>query len=103
MSFVRYKNQVSVDAEHKVVGTYQVTPANIHDRQVLCNALDPDNADPGVCADRAHGSEETETQLAGVDYDRHIHEKAQANRPLDEAAQERNLARPKIRSRSGPG
>ena len=98
-SFFGYKNHISVDAEHKRVRRYTVTPANVHDSQVLAEVLDPDNEDPQVWADSAYRSEQTESDLAGAEYESHIHEKGQANRPLDEAAQERNRARSKIRAR----
>ena len=98
-SFFGYKNHLSVDAEHKLVRRYKVTPANVHDSQVLAEVLDPDNADPQVWADSAYRSEETETDLAGAEYESHIHEKGQTNHPLDAAAKERNRARSKIRAR----
>lgn len=51
--FFGYKNHISVDAEHKLVRRDTVTPANVHDSQVLAGVLDPDNEDPQVWADSA--------------------------------------------------
>lgn len=98
-SFFGYKNHISVDVEHKLVRTYKVTPANVHDSQVLAEVLDPDNEDPQVWADSAYRSEAAEANLVGAEYESHIHEKGQANRPLDEAAKERNRTRSKVRAR----
>lgn len=98
-SFFGYQNHTSVDAKHKLVRSYKVTSANVHDSQVLAQVLDPDNEDPQVWADSTYRSEETETNLAGADYESRIHEKGQANRPLGEAAQALKRARSKVRAR----
>ena len=34
-TFFGYKNHIDVDAEHKLIRTFAVTPANVHDSQVL--------------------------------------------------------------------
>ena len=94
-----YKNHIDVDAEHKLVRTYEVTPANVHDSQVFDAVIDPDNADPGVWADSAYRSEETEAVLKQAGYVSHIHEKGQKDRPLTEAQQQRNRARSRVRCR----
>lgn len=98
-SFFGYKNHISVDAAHNLVRTDKVTPANVHDSQVFAEVLDPDNEGAQVWADSAYRSEQAESDLAGAEYESHLYEKGQANRPLDEAAQVRNRARSKIRAR----
>ena len=98
-SFFGYKNHIAVDAEHKLVRSYSVTPANVHDSQALDAVLDPDNADPQVWADSAYRSEETEATLKAAGYVSHIHEKGQAGKPLSEAQQRDNRTRSRIRAR----
>jgi IS5 family transposase len=98
-SYFGYKNHLTVDAEHKLVRTYTVTPANVHDSQVLDDIIDPDNVDPEVWADSAYRSEETEAALEAAGYVSHICEKGQAGKPLSEAQQRRNRERSRIRSR----
>jgi len=98
-SFFGYKNHIDVDAEHKLIRTFAVTPANVHDSQVLDDLIDPDNEDPGVWADAAYRSEETETLLEEAGYESHICEKGQAGQPLTAEQQAQNRRRSKTRSR----
>lgn len=44
--------------------------------------------------------EQAESDLAGAEYESHIHEKWQTNRPLDDAAQERNRIRIRSKTRA---
>jgi len=94
-----YKNHLNVDARHKLVRNYRVTPANVHDSQVFDEVIDPDNEDPDVWADSAYRSEATEARLEGATYVSHIHEKGQAGQPLNDEQTERNHERSRIRAR----
>ena len=94
-----YKNHIDVDAEHKLVRSYEVTPANVHDSQAFDAVIDPDNADPEVWADSAYRSEETERVLEDAEYVSHIHEKGQKDRPLTEAQKHHNRERSRVRCR----
>ena len=38
-----YKNSICISAEHGIVRPFVVTPANIHDSQILPMLLDPEN------------------------------------------------------------
>ena len=49
-----YKNSICIDAEHGFIRRFVVTPANIHDSQMLPRLLDPDNQDIYVWADSAY-------------------------------------------------
>jgi len=88
-----------VDAQHKLIRTFAVTPANVHDSQVFDDLIDPDNADPGVWADSAYRSDETEAVLEDGGYESHICEKGQAGQPLSAEQEARNRKRSKVRSR----
>jgi IS5 family transposase len=98
-SYYGYKNHINVDAEHKLVRDYQVTPANVHDSQVFDDVIDPDNADPEVWADSAYRSEETQAVLEKAGYVSHIQEKGQAGQPLSDEQNRANRERSRIRSR----
>lgn len=98
-SYFGYKNHIDVDAEHKLIRTFEVTPANVHDSQVLDDLVDPDNLDPGVWADSAYRSEETEAVLEEAGYESHICEKGQAGQPLSAEQEANNRKRSKVRSR----
>jgi len=94
-----YKNHINVDAEHKLVRDYEVTPASVHDSQVLDEVIDPDNVDPEVWADSAYRSEETESVLDEAGYISHIQEKGQSGQPLSEEQNRRNRERSRVSSR----
>ena len=94
-----YKNHISVDAEHKLVRDFEVTPANVHDSQVFDEVIDPDNVDPEVWADSAYRSEATEAVLEQAGYLSPIHEKGQAGQPLSKEQNRDNRERSKVRSR----
>ena len=94
-----YKNHIDIDAQHKLIRTFEVTPANVHDSQVLDDLIDPDNEDPGVWADSAYRSEETEAVLEDAGYESHICEKGQAGQPLSAEQEANNRQRSKVRSR----
>jgi IS5 family transposase len=98
-SYFGYKNHIDVDAEHKLIRTFAVTAANVHDSQVLDDLIDPDNEDPGVWADSAYRSEETEAVLEDAGYQSHICEKGQAGKSLSAEQAARNRKRSKVRSR----
>ncbi len=94
-----YKNHIGVDAEHKLIRTFATTPAHVHDSRVFDDLIAPDNEDPGVWADSAYRSEETEQVLEDAGYESHICEKGQRDQPLRDEQQANNRTRSKIRSR----
>jgi IS5 family transposase len=98
-SFFGYKNHIDVDAQRKLIRTFTVTPASVHDSQVLDTIIDPDNEDPRVWADSAYRSEQTEAVLEDAGYVSHICEKGQAGKPLSAQQQANNRARSKTRAR----
>jgi transposase, IS5 family len=76
--------------EHGFISRYAVTPANIHDRQMLPMLLDPDNTDDYVWADSAYAGKCIEDLLSLGGFESSIHEKGSRHHPLSEAAKERN-------------
>jgi IS5 family transposase len=46
-----YKNSICIDVTDGFIRRYAVTPANIHDSQMLTHVLDPENSDDFVWAD----------------------------------------------------
>lgn len=91
-----YKNHLSIDAKHKLMRRFETTPAKVHDSRVFDDLIDPDNVDPGVWADSAYRSQETEKVLQDAGYES---EKGQRNQPLTDEQQANNRTRAKIRSR----
>ena len=60
------KNHLSVDHRHKLIRSYQVTDASVHDSQVFEELLDPSNTRAEVWADSAYRSAKIEAYLTGV-------------------------------------
>ena len=52
-----HKNSICIDAEHGFIRRFVVTPANIHDSQMLPMLLDPENHDDYVWTDSAYSGE----------------------------------------------
>ena len=46
VSHYGYKNSISIDATHGLIRSYEITPANVHDSQMLPALLDGDNSTP---------------------------------------------------------
>src|SRR5258705_839043 len=63
-SFYGYKNHVNADAGHKLIRTYDVTDASVHDSQTLDGLLNKANTSADVYADSAYRSAEIEGKLA---------------------------------------
>ena len=94
-----YKNHVSVDRAHGLVGRYEVADAARHDSQVFEQLLDETNASADVWADSAYRSKEHEQMLAKAGYRSRIHRKAQRNRPLSARSLNANRKRSRVRAR----
>ena len=75
-----------------------MTPANIHDSQMLPMLLDPENLDDFVWADSAYSGECFEDLLRHGGFESYIHEKDARNHPLSDAAKERNRIKSAIRA-----
>ena len=97
-SFYGYKNHVSVDVKHKLIRSYAVTDAALHDSNVFEQLL-ADNTSKDVWADSAYRSVERLERLAQDGFREHIQRKGNRNRPLTPREQEGNKTRSKIRSR----
>ena len=58
VSYYGYKNSISIDARYGLIRRQVVTPANVHDSQMLPALLDPENREPMVWADAAYRSKQ---------------------------------------------
>lgn len=94
-----YKNPINVDRRHKLVRRYQVTPASVHDSQVVADILDPDNTAASVWADSAYRSAEIEAKLGENGLKSRIHRKGGRGKPLSEREHQGNQTRSKVRAR----
>jgi IS5 family transposase len=98
-----YKNHVNVDAENKLVQSYAVTDAAVHDSQVfeelLDHAIDERGDKREVFADSAYRSQGKEELLIKANICSQIHEKGVRGTPLTEGQKESNKIKSKTRAR----
>jgi len=97
-SFYGYKNHVSVDVLHKLIRSYAVTDAALHDSKVFEQIL-TDNTSKDVWADAAYRSADRLKRLSDDGFREHIQRKGSRNHPLTPREREGNRARSRIRSR----
>ena len=90
MNHYGYKNSICIDVDHAFIRRYAVTPANIHDIQMLPRLLDPENEHDYVWADSAYSGECFEDLWSLGGFENLIHQKGARNHPLNEAAKELN-------------
>ncbi len=98
-----FKNHINADQENKLMQSYQVTDAAVHDSQVFETLLDRtedrDGNKRAVYADSAYRSQEKEQQLAASNLPSQICEKGARNHPLTEEQKASNKEKSKVRSR----
>ena len=115
-----YKNHINADQAHKLVRSYQVTDASVHDSRVFEELLDQSTHADGnkrtVYADSAYRSQEREVKLAAEnmpsqicevapahpcarDIRASLHIKGARNHPLTEAQKASNKEKSKVRAR----
>jgi len=92
-----YKNHTKVDQKTKLIESCVVTPANVHDNQVLCDLLDPE--DGRLYADSAYRSDDIQARLQKMGIQYWVNQRAYRNKPLTEAQKRTNKTKSKIRSR----
>ena len=62
-AFYGYKNHIKVDAKSKLIDEFEVTPANVHDSQVLIELLDETDKHQPLWADSAYDSAQIRKEL----------------------------------------
>ena len=98
-SYYGYKNHVNADRKHKLIRTFDVTAASVHDSRVFNRLLDSNNTCKQVFADSAYRSEEISCTLKKRGLKNEIHHKGYRGTPLTEAKQRVNHNRSKVRAR----
>lgn len=98
-NYYGYKNHIDVDVKHKLIRSYEVTPASVHDSQVFEGLLDEDNSSRDVWADSAYRSEEKLRELKQRKYREHLQHKGCKHKKLTDREAQGNRTRSRIRSR----
>ena len=96
------KTSICIGVDHGFICCYAVTPANVHDSQLILRLLDPDNEHDFVWADSAYSGECFENLLTLGGFESLIHKKGARNHPLSDAAKELNRVKSEIRARVEP-
>lgn len=94
-----YKNHVKVDRKTKLIMTYAVTDASVHDSQVVGDLLDDTDAGKTMHGDSAYVGKKVEQELAEHQVTSRIHEKSYRNRPLTKRQMKRNREKSRVRAR----
>ncbi len=92
-----YKNHVKADKKTKLIQSYTVIAASVHDFQTIEVLLD--EGDKELYADRAYRSEEIEEKLKSKKIKSQVHEKGYRNKPLTDTQKAVNREKSKIRVR----
>jgi IS5 family transposase len=93
-----YKNHVNADRKHKLIRTYVVTDASVHDSRAFDSLLDSSNTGKQVFADSAYRSKAINSTLKEQGLKNEIHHKGYRGMPLTEAKQRVNHKRSKVRA-----
>jgi IS5 family transposase len=98
-----YKNHINADEANKLVQSYAVSDAAVHDSQVfevlLDQTIDAKGEKRAAYADSAYRSQEREETLAANGFESHIHEKGTRGHPLSEEQKASNRIKSKTRVR----
>ena len=98
-NYYGYKNHIKVDSKSKIIKSYSVTSANVHDSQELEGLLDGNDTGQLVYADSAYRSDEIEKVLKKKKLRSCIHEKGYRNHPLTKTQKKRNKTKSRTRVR----
>jgi IS5 family transposase len=99
-SYFGYKNHIKVDGKTKMIRTFEVTPANIHDSQTVRTLLDQeDDAGQELHADAAYVGEPIMKMLRENKMKDRRHHKAKTNAPLNDYQKRQNKRKSKVRAR----
>ena len=98
INYYGYKNSICIDVDHGFIRRYAVTPANIHDSQMLPRLLDPENEHDFVWADSAYSGECFADLLSLGGFESLIHEKGARSHPLSDEAKKINRVKSAIRA-----
>ena len=95
--FYGYKDHAKVDAKSKLIDTYEVTSAEVHDSQPTEKLLRDNDSGQELYADSAYTGEPIDKMLRGKEITPQIIERAYKDKPLTDEQKESNREKSKIR------
>jgi len=97
--FYGFKDHVKIDKKSKLLDTYNVTDASVHDSQSLNEILDEKDENQSLYADSAYTGEEPDNMIKNKKMINCVNEKGYRNNPLTEEQKKKNKEKSKIRAR----
>ena len=98
-AFYGYKNHVKSDSKTKLIETFIVTDASVHDSQPVEHLLTEKDANQPLHADSAYTGEELEKVYKSKNVIPLINEKGYRNKPLTDEQKSNNKEKSKVRAR----
>jgi IS5 family transposase len=98
-TFYGYKNHAKVGQKSKLIDTYTVTNAAVHDSQALAELWNKKDEKQALYADSAYTGENQEQTMQENGMENQVCKKGYRNKPLTEKEKEENKKKPRIRSR----
>ena len=98
-NYFGYKNHISADVKYKLIRSYAVSTAEVHDTNVFEELLDPANTSGDVWADPAYRSEGRIDLFQENGYREHIQRKGSRYKNLTDWEKRGNRTRAKTRCR----
>ena len=98
-NYYGYKDHVKADVKTKLITGYEVTPAHVHDSNLLEELLTTQDLYQPLWADSAFRSDEAEKMLAGKKIKSEIHEKGYRGKPLTKKQMKGNKKKSQVRAR----
>jgi len=99
ISYFGYKNHVKVDEKSKLITSYKVTDASVHDSQEIVGLIDGQDKDQPLYADSAYTGGDLHEKLSEKGVILKIHEKGYKNKPLSAEQKASNKAKSTFRVR----
>lgn len=94
-----YKNHIKIDGKSKLIDTYMVSDASVHDSQVLDMLLTEEDENQPLYADSAYTGTNQELTISDFKMSNQVCEKGHRNHPLTTEQQANNRTKSKTRAR----
>lgn len=98
-NFYGYKDHVKIGIKHKLIETYLVSDASVHDSKALGSLISEEDENQPLYADSAYTGPNQEQAISDCDMINQVCEKGHRNLPLTAQQQASNKAKSKIRAR----
>jgi len=99
VTYYGYKNHIKIDQKTKLIKSYAITDASVHDSQELPVLLDKKDEGQNLHADSAYTGEKQKEVINKKGMINQVNEKGYRSTPLNERQKKKNREKSKIRAR----